>query len=282
MSNFKDLEKFGLESLKDIEIYEAPKESETQNGSYKGVERPGMIMEEDVLFDKSYKCPCCGLDFKSKAVRAGRTKLDRMDNDLRPIYLYCDTLKYDAVVCPKCGYAALSKNFNTISPTQRKLVKEKISVRFKGLKNEGATYTYDEAIERCRLALLSSIVKGAKNSERAYNCLKIAWVIRGKRERLESTEPDFEEQKKELLEMEMHNLENAYLGFTDAYFNEDFPIAGMDEPTLCVILGETARKLGKKDEALKYLGKVIVSRTASERLKDIARNIKDECSKIDK
>lgn len=278
---FKGLEKFGLESLKDINIYEDNEEKNTLANGNKGAGRVTMITEEDVLFDKSYKCPCCDSSFKTKAVRAGRTKLERMDNDLRPIYSYADAIKYESVVCPKCGYAGLIKNFNNLTYSQSKLIKEKISSKFKGINHDMAVYSYDDAIERAQLALLSSIVKGAKNSEKAYACLKVAWLFRGKRENLNKELSDYESKEKELLESELHYLKNAYEGFSDAYFNEDFPIAGMDESTLSVVQGETARKLGKREEALKYLAKVIVSKTASERLKDIARNIKDDCMKTE-
>lgn len=279
MQNFRGLEKFGLESLCEIEIFEeTPKQDLPSDNGNKGAKRRKMMTEEEALFDKSYKCVCCGADFKTKAVRAGRTKLERVENDLRPIYYYFDSLKYETVVCPHCGYAGLIKNFSYLSDSQIKLIKEKISCRFKGLEHKGSTYSYDEAIERAQLALLSSIVKGAKNGEKAYTCLKIAWLLRGKRESLDVNMPNYEEEKVHLLEQEIHNLKNAYQGFTAAYSNENFPIAGMDEPTLCLILAETARKLHKKEEAMKFLGKVILSKTASERLKDIARSVKEECA----
>lgn len=280
IQNFKGLEKFGLESLSDIELFDLDKGSQSTNAENKGAVRQSMMTEEEALFDKSYKCTCCDADFKTKAVRAGRTKLERMDNDLRPVYYYFDSLKYEAIVCPFCGYAALIKNFGSVSDSQIKMIKEKISVRFKGILNEGVTYSYDEAIERTQLALLTSIVKSAKSSEKAYICLKLAWLVRGKRENLDKNLPNYDAKFKKLEEVELHHLENAYQGFNDAYLNEDFPIAGMDEPTLSVILAETARKLDKKSEAMKFLGKVIVSRTASERLKDIARNIKEDCGPV--
>lgn len=276
LSNFKDLEKFGLESLKDIDIFETEKE-ESKIENDKAVSKVNKISEADVLFDKSYKCPCCDLDFKTKAVRAGKTKLDRMDRDLRPVYQYCDAIKYDAIVCPKCGYAGLIKTFSIVSSYQIKQIKEKISAKFKSHHYDGNIYTYEEAIERTQLALVSAIVKGAKNGEKAYICLKIAWLLRGERESLDTNDADYKAKFKKLLEDELHNLSNVYKGFSDAYLNENFPISGMDEPTFCVLMAETARKLNKKDEALKFLGKVLLSKTASERLKDIARDIKDDC-----
>lgn len=281
LSNFKDLKKFGLESLNDIEIFETPKEEKQPESDIKNGVKVNTVAEADVLFDKSYKCPCCNKDFKAKAVRAGKTRLEKMDRDLRPVYQPCDVLKYDAIVCPRCGYAGLIKTFAMISDFQIRQIKEKISAKFKEHNYDSDTYSYEDAMERTQLALLSSIVKVSKASDKSYICLKLAWLCRGKRESLDKEAVDYKKQYEDLVHSELHNLQNAFQGFSDAYINENFPIAGMDEPTFCVLMGETARKLGKKAEALKYLGNVLTSKVASERLKDIARSIKEECSHME-
>lgn len=51
-------------------------------------------------------------------VRAGKTRLIGSDSDLRPKYSGIDAIKYDAIVCPYCGYASLSR-FLEISQTDR-------------------------------------------------------------------------------------------------------------------------------------------------------------------
>ena len=275
---FDGLDKFGLESLKNIKIYDFSEKNSKDSGS-RGKE--GIIIsevrEEDVLFDKTYTCPCCDVEFKTKAIRAGRVKLEKMDNDLRPIYNNVDATKYETIVCPKCGYAGLIKTFASITDKQTKLIKESISSRFKGFDETKTKYTYDDAIERTQLALVSTVVKGGKNSEKAYVCLKLAWLIRGKKEELEAKGGIDEKAKKELENSELHYLKNAYEGFSDAYLNENFPIAGMDEDTISLILAETGRKLGHKDEAVKYISKIIISKKATDRMKDIAREIKENC-----
>ena len=40
-------------------------------------------------------------------------------------------------------------------------------------------YSYEKAIERYKLALYNTLVKKGKNSEKAYECLKISWLYRG-------------------------------------------------------------------------------------------------------
>ena len=91
------LEKFGLESLKSIDIYKdkdkdkegkGKKEDRGKTGSTGGVDME--VSEESILFDKTYTCPCCAAKFKAKAVRVGRNSLVRLDSDLRPIYKSVD------------------------------------------------------------------------------------------------------------------------------------------------------------------------------------------------
>ena len=65
-------------------------------------------------------------------VRTGKVKLISADTDLRPKYQLVDSLKYDALVCPKCGYAALSRFFKFMMPAQAKLIRENISKNFSG------------------------------------------------------------------------------------------------------------------------------------------------------
>lgn len=268
------LEKFGLGSLGSIEIYKE-KESKTKEEDIGGAAVE--VSEESILFDKTYNCPCCASSFKAKAIRVGRNTLVRLESDLRPIYKYADATKYDAIVCTKCGYAGLIKNFDSIGDRYIKEVREKISTKFKGIDENKTTYSYEEAIERTQLALLSTVIKCGRNSEKAYICLKLAWLTRGMKETLDKEASDYNMKYEKLEKEEMNYLKNAYDGFSDAYMNEKFPICGMDENTLCIIMADTGRKLGKKHDALRYLETVIMSKNATDRMKDMARDIRENC-----
>ena len=158
-----------------------------------------------------------------------------------------------------------------------KEVREKISTKFKGIDENKTTYSYEEAIERTQLALLSTVIKCGRNSEKAYICLKLAWLMRGMKEELNKEASDYAAKYEKFENEEMNYLKNAYEGFSDAYMNEKFPICGMDENTLCIIMAETGRKLGKKHDALRYLETVIMSKNATDRMKDMARDIRENC-----
>lgn len=269
---FSGLDKFGLGKLSKLDVYEEEhKEAEKEEKAKPEVK---VASEADLLFDKTFTCPCCGTEFKAKAVRAGKVKLVSMDSDLRPKYQQMDCLKYDALLCPTCGYAALTRFFPHPTAVQVKLIRDNISVNFKGIQDPGDYYTYDEAINRHKLALVGTIVKKSKISERAYTCLKLAWLLRGKAEELvaEGSAPDL---VKALKEEEMESIQNAYEGFNQAFSKETFPMCGMDEYTTELLLADLARRLGRKEEAGRWLSSILVARDCNDRIKEKARGIKE-------
>lgn len=269
---FDGLESLGLNINKDIEVYEKEKKEE-KNGQG-AANKPRELSEEDLLFDKTYTCPVCDAEFKSKMVRTGKAKLVSADSDLRPKYQGIDPLKYDAILCPKCGYASLSRYFSFVMDSQAKLIKEQISRSFQYKPEDENVYSYNEAITRHKMALLNTVVKKGKTSERAYTCLKLAWLSRGKREELAAKNGSNEEIAK-IQEEEVQFLENAYEGFSVAFSKETFPMCGMDQYTVMYLVAELARRIGKVDEAKRWVSRVLVARDANRRIKDKALALKE-------
>ncbi len=269
---FSGLEAFGLSNLTGMDIYEE-KEKEAAGKSAES-DKPS-FSEEDTIFDKTFSCPVCDKEFKSKMVKSGKVKLLSLDADLRPVYQYMDPLKYDAIVCPHCGFAALNRFFNYVTNTQAGLIKSTISASFKGIKESGSIFTYDDALSRHKLALVNSIVKKSKTSERAYTCLKIAWILRGKAETLPKDTQDYKKIMAELEQEELDFIAKAYIGFDEAFSKETFPMCGMDEITMTLLMAELARKSGKYDEASRWVSRVLISKEANERIKQKARDIKN-------
>jgi uncharacterized protein (DUF2225 family) len=162
-----------------------------------------------------------------------------------------------------------------MTSAQAKLIREQISTSFKGINEDCDEYTYDDAIARHKLALVNTIVKKSKISERAYTCLKTAWLLRGKAETLPEDTPDYDEQIERLQIEELEFLTNAYEGFTDAFSKEMFPMCGMDEHTVTYLVADLARRVGKHDEASRWISKVLIARNANERIKAKARDLKE-------
>lgn len=267
---FAGLESFGLKDMDNIEVFEKKKEENGANGE---VEKPKEVLEEDLLFDKTYQCPVCDKEFKSKMVRTGKVKLISADTDLRPKYQHVDSLKYDAVMCPYCGYAALNRYFNFVTNVQAKKVKEQISKNFKDPQAEVKLYDYETALARHKMALLNTVVKCGKVSERAYTCLKIAWLYRGEREQM--LLGDYKKEDiKTLEENEKEFTKNAYEGFVDAFSKEEFPMCGMDEYTMMYLIAELARRVGDISTAFLWVSRVLTARDAQRRIKDKAVDLK--------
>lgn len=269
---FSGLESLGLGNLSEMQLFESKENKENKK---KDAEQAVEVKEADLLFDKSFRCKVCDREFKSKMVRTGKVRLVGSDNDLRPKYQGVDSLKYDAIVCPYCGYAALSRFFNYMTDTQAKLIRTNISTNFKGLKENEDILSYDEAMTRHKLALVNAVVKHAKASEKAYICLKLAWLCRGKAEALPEDTPDMEAVKQELATQEKEYITNAYEGFIGAFSKEDFPMCGMDEMTLTYLTADLARQIEKYDEAMRLLARVLTAREASDRIKSKARDMKE-------
>lgn len=277
---FSGLEALGLGALSKVGLYEdTAKKDEKQQGAKKEAHQ---VKEEDFLFEKAYTCPVCDKEFKNKTVRTGRAKLLSVDTDFRAKYQGIDVIKYDAVVCPLCGYAALTRFFNVTTAPQRKFIREQISANFRGLQEPEGLYSYDDAITRYRLALVNAVVKHGKLSERAYICLKLAWLLRGKSETLPADTPDLENIKAELLKEEMEFLGNAYTGFLEASSKENYPMCGMDEDTVMCLMADLARRIGKLEEAGRLLSRIITSRTANDRIKNKARDLKEMIKEAEK
>lgn len=262
------LEELGLDSVSKMEVY-GDIESKAQKAKEEE-EKKHEKTEDEYLFVKTHTCPVCDEQIKTSAVRTGKAKLVGTDSDLRPRYQGVDPLKYDALVCPRCGYTALSRFFTTITHAQAKLIMEQISQKFHAnIKSEGV-FTYDDAILRHRLALANAMVKRSKVSERAYICLKTAWLLRGKQE-----EAATDKEKAELHTQELEFLTTAYEGFNEATLKENYPICGMDEMTMYCMLADIGRRIGRYEEAGRLVSRVIVSRSAPDRVKNKARDIKE-------
>ncbi len=271
-SIFSGLESMGLKNLADVKIYEEPEKEDKKKPE---VHKDPVVTESDYVFDKRMQCPVCDKEFYNKTVKTGKPRLIGSDSDLRPKYVGIDSVKYDAIVCPNCGYAALSRFFSYMTSAQSKLIIENVSKTFKGLPQSGDVYTYDEAINRYKLALYNTIVKRGKNSEKAYTCLKIAWLFRGMKENIEDSNPKAPAMRIACDAGEKEMLANAFDGFMASRSKEDFPVCGMDEPTLDYLLADLATRLGKYEIASKFASDIIVSRIANAKLKERARDLRD-------
>jgi len=272
MGLLSGLASFGLENLEKMSIFEEKKEKEISREAAAAASAV-VLTEEDFIYDKYFDCPVCNKKIIAKVVKSGKAKLAATDVDLRPKYEVIDTNKYGAILCPECGFAALPNYFIGMAPSQRKAIQENICKNITVKRYNDSTYSYEEALERYKLALACAVVKRAKNSEKAYVCLKTAWVIRGY---LESGELDDKEEKKaEMKAMEEECIQNAFKGFLEARQTEGFPMCGMDESTIDYLLGALAYLVKDYDVSARMVQSLMSSKTASKRAKDKAYALKE-------
>lgn len=275
MGIFSGFGKLGLESIEGEDLFDDPRKKEVTVKKEEPKKKLQLVNEEDYLFDKKYKCPVCESDFEAKTVRTGKVRMKNVDIDLRPDYDELDQNKYDVIACPACGYAALGRYFPNVNKYQIDDIRVKICMNYKHEPCRESIYSYEYAKRLYQLALANAVVKKAKNSEKAYICMKSAWVIRGETQRLDPEADDYETRKAENDAQEKELLTNALNGFVMARQTEEFPIAGMDSTTLDYLMAALAVETGQKEIASKMISEILTSRVANSRIKDKARTLKD-------
>ena len=279
MGLFDGMEAFGISNMTTKEMFEDPKAKEAAIKAKMAAEK--IFVEEDFLFEKSYECPVCYKEFKEHTIRTGKARLIKTDMDLRPTFEGIEPLKYDVVQCKECGFTALTRYFVPMTVAQRKAIMEKITPNFKKAEDK-KLYSYDDAVARYRMALVNSVVKQSKASEKAYVCLRGGWLCRSYIENMEENGNYDPAKMQEIKALEMEFLKNAFEGFATAETNENFPMCGMDESTLEYLLASLAIKFNRLDIASKLISNLLLSKNVNARVKDKVRDLKDEVVRLQK
>lgn len=255
-SVFEGLEKFGFKNVSEMKLYENEKKEPVTEAAATEKKEFEVL---DYIYPKSYECPVCYENFKSYAIKAKKISPISIDYDLRPIYKEpIQPMFYDTVICPNCGFAAVSANFSYLSEKQAEKIKEVITPKYKHVEYP-AQLTVDMVIERYKIVLLNTAVKGGKSGEKAFICTKLAWLYRSKRDE----------------ENELMFMKTAYEGFINAYQNESMPINGLDEDTIKFMVSAFAVRLSQFDVALKFLSELITAPNVPRRIKDKAMDLKE-------
>ncbi len=276
MNLLAGLEKFGLKADAGFDITkDEKKKKKTQTAS---AEEAKEMTEADYLLEKEMECPVCDSKFKVLLVKTGKAKRIGQEFDLRPRHEGVDTIKYDVIACPHCGYAAMTKTFAPLSNTQIKWIREQIGENFHSadaLDNK-ETYCYEEAIDRYKLALMSAMVKRAKLSEKAYICLKISWLHRAELKTLPEGTEEEKAYKKEAKEEMLAFYKQAYDGFMQSMSKESPPYYGMDSNTMEFMLANMAMYFKDYDKAFQMVSRLITSPNTNGRIKDKCLDLKDQ------
>ena len=271
------LAKFGLDESIISSIFNEDTTKEVAASTVKEIVPP---KETDYLLLKSMTCPICDKSFKSPALKTGKIRRKEPDMDLRPRFEGIDVNKYDVVSCPQCGYTGLNRYFGHLASVQVKLIREGVTSKLKSIPTKEMTVLesidYTSAIDLYKLALITSVVKRCKGSEKAYICLKIAWLLRGRIEELS----EYEEKNRGKIEACQKEYDffyaQAFDGFSKAVSSESYPMAGMDQNTMDLLIAAMAYNLGKYEFAARFVSELIVNKTVSANIKKRAYDLKEK------
>lgn len=195
-------------------------------------------MDEN-LYSKEVVCPVCSKKFNITKVKMKACKVDKRDTDFCVYYEGINPMFYDAWVCENCGYAAQADKFPNIPARESDLLLKTLAPKWKKRSFEGER-NIDSAIEAFKLVLLNHQMRGAKASELAKVCMRIAWLYRMKED---AREHDF--------------IKFALKYYTETYEKERFPADKLDEHTCMYMIGELNRRAGNYEEAVKWLSRLI-------------------------
>ena len=278
MNLLSSLEKFGfsMEDEAPLDITKEPGKDKPQDMKESEKEPEKEPEEKDFLVRKHISCPVCSKRFDTLTVRGTRAKRLEPDYDLRPRFAYIDTLKYDVTLCPQCGYAAMNRFFSPLSDAQVGRIKKALDGKFKPQDNiTPDTYSLQESIDRYKLALVSSMAKIVKLSEKSYICLKIAWLIRDEIKEVKALSTD--EAIASALQQEYNGFyKQAYNGFLQCMSKETPPFCGINASTLTFMIANMAMYFRDYAVASKYVYELIGSKTASPKVKDRCLTLKDQ------
>ncbi|MBE5911666.1 DUF2225 domain-containing protein [Pseudobutyrivibrio sp.] len=277
MNLLSGMEKFGFSMDGELDILAEDKPKKNAAGPAQAA-APVVKEEKDFILDKKVRCPVCDNEFPIKAVLTTKLKRLEPDYDLRPNYEYVDKCKYDFISCPKCGYSALDTTFSKIDTARVKLIRSEFCPSFKPQTGETLpeTYSYEYSIEKFKLALICTLKKRAKMSEKAYVCLKIAWLRRAQLKELQG-QKDADPKIVEMIKKEYDGFyRQAYEGFMKAISSETPPYCGMASEAVEFMLANMSMHFKKYDAAMKLVARLIQSPSTSRKLKDKCVDLKEE------
>lgn len=280
------LEVFGMDASNMDDLFSEGKRN-AMSSSSEGQKKETELKEEELLLARKTECPICDYEFKTLTTKAGKVRRKESERDLRPRSFGIDTLKYNVVCCPKCGYAALTQNdwFKNVLRIQKPMIQAQVTSKFDPASVKAAygdsvnKWSYEIAIALHKLSLFNCVVKNAKASEKAYNCLVLSWLHRGWIEELKEKGGTDPATLEKLKAVEDDYYKKAYEGLTKAMSTETPPICGMSEHMLNYLLAVMSEKFGKLEVASKLVATILVSQTAERKIKDRARDLKEELIK---
>ncbi|MEK4759001.1 DUF2225 domain-containing protein [Viridibacillus sp. FSL E2-0187] len=210
-------------------------------------------MEISPYYEKQIDCIHCKKKFKTIKVRSKFIKVSNSESDFHPLYENdVNPLFYHAFVCEHCGFSFTEDFTKYFGPSISEEIDQKISLHWKKHSFEKER-TIDDALQAYKLALVCGKIKKEKHITLAGLALRTAWLYRT----LENKE---QENRFMLI------ARNQYI---DAFSNGDYNGTSMSEVRVIYIIAELSRRLGEREEAIRYFSRVIEKQRTSNETKII-------------
>ncbi len=208
-------------------------------------------------------CSNCNKHFNMPSPRYQRLKLEKSHENLRAEYANTEPVFYEVIFCPHCGYTRLKNNFESLNDLKRKLYKDEIGNKFKKRPND-IEIDAEVALERYKFGLFTAKAMSLPASEVAVLFYKQSWV-----KQITGDEVGY-----------IQSVAKSYEWFQKALSEEHFPVQNIDQETAEYLMSVFAKDFGDYSVALKHIGSVLTSPTVSGRLKERARDLKVEITKL--
>lgn len=195
---------------------------------------------DQYLFDKNLDCPVCANNFTTKKPRLRKIPVDKKDTDFHIWYKEINPVYYNVWVCSNCGFSATESEFKKLSKEEKTIILKNISLKWNKRDFSGVR-TIEMALESHKLALIIGQMLNKSKGYLGSLCLRIAWLYR---------ETENKEKENIYLKSALEHLENAYT-------NEAFPIAGLDEVSLSYLIGELKRLNGDPQNAIFWFSRAL-------------------------
>ncbi|MGX9135714.1 DUF2225 domain-containing protein [Rummeliibacillus sp. JY-2-4R] len=198
-------------------------------------------MELSPYYEKQVECIHCKKKFKSMKVRSNFVKVKENASDFQPIYENDVTpFLYNVFVCEHCGFSFTEDFTKYFAPGTKEAINEKITSHWKIHDFSGERTIFD-ALQAYKLALVCGNLKKEKHITQAGLALRIAWLYRT----LQKTE------------QEIRFMEIAREQYLEAYSAEDYIGTSMSEIRVIYLIAELSRRIGDREQAIRYFSRVI-------------------------
>lgn len=201
---------------------------------------------ENFYFSKNITCPVCQGEFETKIPRMTKLRLDRVENDLREIFVDFDPLWYTIRTCPHCFFAQVYTEFDKTSRLSAKALlpyqEKALDLRGEISLPAGEPLSINRVLMDYYLAIYFATGDDESPLVLGKLYMSLAWLYQ------DLGDDDFYRQ----------SWNKAFEYYYQAYYGDsNVRLKPEHEQQLCLILGELYLRKGEIREALKHFHKAI-------------------------